>query len=502
MHRSWVASGMAVLVCLGCAGQRMHYDYARVADSRRADMEAAPASNAGAVSVPTDSSAPQLHGQGARDRIAARELSLSDCIELALAANPDIGVAVARIRQSEAILAEAKAPFLPSLSTRTEILGADSPSLYLFKSVDSRTLVPGSDFNYPGTFGSVETGVTLRYNLYNGGRDRLRRWMAATGRELRGLGLQETRNSLTASVIHTFYDIQAQTQMVDTTKISIRTVRAQYDETKVKMDLGSALRSDVLSLKVRLAEAEERMIRAVNARGRTLAALANLLGEDADSELSLVAESSAGWSVGEIPEEYELAVAEAMAKRPELLQARRMVENAAMDVASKWRGYLPRADGAARVYWTSTDFEYVAERHNWFAGVTLSWDLFQGGSRKAQLARARSVQDEMLHADRKAALDIQLDVKTAYLRIDGSRARLDVAEASVEQAEESLSLVRSQYEAGTATITRYLEAELMATQARMRRTSALFDLKKARADAARAMGWLAAPRDVGEGRDR
>jgi len=379
------------------------------------------------------------------------------------------------------------------------VLGGDSPSLHLFKQIDSRTLDPTGDFNFPGTFGSIETGLTLRYNLYNGGRDRLRRWMASTGRDLRQLGLMEARNSLTASVIHAFYDIQAQTEMVATTKISVRTVRAQYDESSAKMELGSALRSDVLSLKVRLAEAEERVIRATNAKKLTLAALANLLGEDADSELSLVADESGEWTAGEIPEQYELAVAEALATRPELLQARKVVERAAMQVDSTWRAYLPRADGAARVYWTSTDFDYDADLHNWFAGVTLSWDLFAGGSRQAQVTRARSVLDEMLHADRKAALAVQLDVKTAYLRIDESRARLEVAEATVEHADESLSLVRSQYEAGTATITRYLEAELMATRARMRRTSALYDLKKARADSARAMGWLAEVRDPGEG---
>lgn len=502
MGRTWVVCGVVALTaCLGCASQRARYDYESVAPARRSQTETA--STRPAVDVPREperSSEPSP-GRDVGQQSGERALSLADCIELALAANPDIGVAVSRIRQSEAILDEAKASFLPTLSTRTEILGADSPSLFLFKSVDSRTLPAASDFNYPGTFGSIETDLAVRYNLYNGGRDQLRRWMAATGRDLRQLGLQEARNSLTASVIHAFYDIQAETERVSTAEVSVQTVRAQYNETKAKMDLGSALRSDVLSLKVRLAEAEERVIRSVNARKLTLAALANLVGEDADTELSLIAEESAQFPTGEIPELYELAVAEAMAKRPELLQARHRVENAAMDVSSKWRGYLPRADGAARVYWTSTDFDYRAQRRNWFAGVTLSWDLFEGGSRRAQVARARSVLDEMLHADRKAALAIQLDVKTAYLRIDGSRARLDVTEASVEQAEESLSLVRSQYEAGTATITRYLEAELMATQAKMRRTSALYDLKKARADAARAMGWLAVAADAGEGGD-
>ena len=514
MHHLGIAAAIVALVGLGCAVSRAKYDYAEIARARRIEAQPAnfqhsadftpsgaatgapvPESRPPAELSPKPSSASEASARSTPEPPRPgfdRELSLTDCIELALEANPDIGVAVARIRHAEAILDEARAPFLPVLSTSTEILGADSPSLYLFKTIDSRTFSSGTDFNYPGTFGSIETGVTLRYNLYNGGRDRLRRWMAATGRDLSQLGLQEARNSLAASVIQTFFTIQAQTEMVATTRLSVRTVRARYEETRAKMELGSALRSDVLSLKVRLAEAEERVIRAVNSRLLSISALANLLGEDADARISLGADEDDGWLPADLPEQYEVAVAEAMARRPELLQARRIVERAAMDVDSRWLAYLPRADAGARVYWTSTDFDYSGDRRNWFAGVTLSWDLFDGGSRKAQVDQARSVLDEMLSADRKMALSVQLDVKTAYLRMEEARARLGVAEATVEQAAESLMLVRSQYEEGTATITRFLETELMVTQARMRRTSAQYDLKRSRADAARTMGWLAA----------
>jgi outer membrane protein TolC len=106
----------------------------------------------------------------------------------------------------------------------------------------------------------------------------------------------------------------------------------------------------VLSLKVRLAEAEERVIRAVNSRLLSISALANLLGEDADARISLGADEDDGWLPADLPEQYEVAVAEAMARRPELLQARRIVERAAMDVDSRWLAYLPRADAGARVY--------------------------------------------------------------------------------------------------------------------------------------------------------
>ena len=133
---------------------------------------------------------------------------------------------------------------------------------------------------------------------------------------------------------------------------------------------------------------------------------------------------------------------------------------------------------------------YDRDRENWTIAVLLSWDLFTGLSTGASRKKAAAQLEEMLAADRKTILALKLDVKTAYLRIAGAKARLKVAEASVAQAEESLSLVKKQYEGGSATITRYLEAELARNHARINATSAFYDREKALADAARALGIL------------
>jgi outer membrane protein TolC len=57
-------------------------------------------------------------------------------------------------------------------------------------------------------------------------------------------------------------------------------------------------------------------------------------------------------------------------------------------------------------------------------------------------------------------------------------------------------LVRQQYDGGSADITRYLEAELAFSRAKMRETSAYFDREKARAQIARAIGYWTGNRGV------
>ena len=102
-------------------------------------------------------------------------LPLKEAVRIALRNNPDMDMAIARIRQSEAMIDEAMAAFWPFISVYGEYLQGDAPSAYLFKTIDQRMLPPDVDFNYPGWFENYEIGGRVRWNLFNGGRDLLRK---------------------------------------------------------------------------------------------------------------------------------------------------------------------------------------------------------------------------------------------------------------------------------------------------------------------------------------
>ena len=135
--------------------------------------------------------------------------------------------------------------------------------------------------------------------------------------------------------------------------------------------------------------------------------------------------------------------------------------------------------------------DYDFDEENWTAGILFSWEIFEGFRTRADEHEAQAIFEEMLHRDRKTTLAVELEVKTAYLGLTDARARLEVARQRVANADESLKLVGHQYEGGSATVTRYLEAELARNQARMSQAAAFYDREKAVADIARAIGYLA-----------
>ncbi|MFH1491639.1 MAG: TolC family protein [Pseudomonadota bacterium] len=416
----------------------------------------------------------------------AGPLSIMEAIEISLKNNPDIEMAVARITRSAALIDEAMAAFWPHLSVYGETIQGNAPSAYLFKTIDQRELPSRINFNDPGWFENVELGLQGRMNLFNGGRDILRRKMAETGLHVQELDRQSVENALIASVIQTFYNNLAAGDYISIARESVTTVEKQLGVMRFRYEAGAALKSDVLSLEVRLAQAREDLVRSENNFSLTVAALANLLGLDPDTSLSL----KEGEKVpGHLPADYRSGLVQALADRAELEKVRQEIIRSRMALDQVRSEYLPRLDALGKVYADDPGLDFDRERENWTIGLLLNWDFFTGNSTRTRENQAKAVLQEMMALDRKTILSVQLDLKTAYLRLEEARARTAVTEASVAQAEESLRLVKIQYEGGSANITRYLDAELARNMARIRATAAYHDREKAKADVGRALGF-------------
>jgi outer membrane protein len=198
----------------------------------------------------------------------------------------------------------------------------------------------------------------------------------------------------------------------------------------------------------------------------------------------------------EVPGDAISALDYALLNRPELASVREKLRQSKMAVDAARAGYLPQLDILTRYYVDNPDMRYSSNRDNWTAGLYLNWKIFDGFATKGQRAEALSQLREALAADRKTLLAVKFDVKKAYLNLDEAEQRLRVATSNVKTAEETYQLVKRQYEGGSANVTRYLEAELAYSRARMHETSAYFDREKARAQIARSIGYWTGSHDT------
>ncbi len=420
-------------------------------------------------------------------------LTLPEVLEIARANNPDLLMAMARIERARAMIDKSAAPFYPQVDLYTNYLQGDAPSAYLVNTIDQRKLPPNVDFNDPGWFQNYESGVRAGINLFNGGRDSLNREMAKTSLVISQLDRDSIENQVMATAIGAYYDILAAARFISVAEASMETTRAQLRTMEVRYRSGGALKSDVLSLQVRVAEIEEILVQGHNRERLAKAALAEILGVEPNIALQV---QEAPASAVDIPLNPLAALEFAIDHRPDLASVREQLRRSKMAVDASRAGYLPQLDFMTGYYAADPEMKYSIDRANWTAGLFLNWKIFDGFTTKSDRAEALSQLQENLAADRKALLAVKFDVKRAYLNLAEAEARLAVASANVATARETHQLVRQQYDGGSADITRYLEAELAFSRAKMRETSAYFDREKARAQIARAIGYWTGNRGV------
>lgn len=420
---------------------------------------------------------------------SALQLTIDEAIATALASNPDMEMAAARILESQAMVKESRAAFWPSLQLYTEVLRADAPSVHAFKRLDQRQLpLVNFDFNEPGTFQNFESGMAARLNLFKGGGDLLGARMARNELKIRELDRDAVRNDLVASAIGAYFNVLAARDYVEIAEQSVKTVEAQLRNVRVRFEGGSALKSELLSMEVRLAQVREERIRAGNRHQLSLAALTHVLGLDGNPRLELSADS---WTPPPIPPAIEGGLAVALDNRPELLRVREEAHSAQMGVDRERASYVPSVDLQLKAYVDDENMRYDADRGNWVAGVLMTWDVFTGFSTGARVDQARARLARIRAMDRKTLQAVELDVRQAYFLYSEARARLEVSRGAAAQAQEALRLVEIEYEKGSASIVRYLDAELSNNALRVAETAALYDFRRAHAEVARALGHFA-----------
>jgi outer membrane protein len=96
----------------------------------------------------------------------------------------------------------------------------------------------------------------------------------------------------------------------------------------------------------------------------------------------------------------------------------------------------------------------------------LQFDLFDGGSKRAHIAREKAAQ-ERAAAMRDAYRDeIRLEVRRAYYEYDAARQQVEVARGAIAQADESLRINQNRYDGGLSTVSDLLQVEEAAHRAK------------------------------------
>ncbi len=238
--------------------------------------------------------------------------------------------------------------------------------------------------------------------------------------------------------------------------------RVPYDLTKAQVDLGNARLNEIRTRNaLRVAEAQ----------------LANAIG---------LAEVAA-WTPAEAPPLppftllFDEAWEEARKNQPALAAALARELGAKHFVDAQIAALLPSINFSAGYSASGLTFPLT---WNWSLGPSLSWILFDGFNNYYSIDEAAANLRSARASKAEVEQQVWLEVRSAYVSLEGAKERLDLTALIVRQAEQNLNLIQGRYEVGRATAVELTDAQVALATARADRVQARADY-----DTAIALLW-------------
>jgi len=427
--------------------------------------------------------------KAAPEKSIVQSFTLDQAIDHALINNPDLQIATERISQAEAQLGVALSAFYPQVTAKVGYDHSNNPAQVFSMIVAQRDFDANSinNINNPGYRQNFRPEIIGKLSLFRGGQDYQNSKAAELGISAAEFERSTVRNALIEAVTASYYAYLAAQEAHKVAQDSISAIADELKQTKLRYEAGTVLKSDVLSLEVKSAEAQEAQIRAANGIELAKTGIAILLGLSADQAFT-VASAASMLPEPKLTASFNDLLELAMTQRPEIKAAANQVEISQSRVKSEQGAYLPKADAYVSYGQNSQSPGFSSSKDNVTAGVSVEMDLFSGLETKNRVSAAERKAAEARETERKTKLTIEQEVKVASLKLEEALARIRVTEASVAAADEALRLVNEQRRAETVTVTRYIEVEVARNKAHSNTIAAHYDALSAEAALKKAVG--------------
>jgi outer membrane protein len=410
----------------------------------------------------------------------ARSVTLDECLSQALAGSPALEAAVQRAASAEAAIGQARSAWYPQVRVGANYARTDNPPQAFMMVLNQRSLSLDGDFNQPDDTENLRLSALAMWRLWDSGRRSMDNRMAALAAKAQKSLLAAAHSDLAHQVTRAYYGVLQASAFVAVQDESVRTIEESLRVAGERFAAGSAVKTDVLNLEVRLAEANEERIRARNAHQLAIAALNTAIGSEAVQATDTLAAPVT------LPDLPGAPSDQAIDQRGELQAARAMTQVREAGWKKAGREYGPTLNAFGSYDWdsdVSSDFE-----NSYFAGIAAELDVFDGFRRPSGTRSARAEYLATRADEQRVRDQLALDLRQAVLQVTEARERLDVAEKSVASAEEALRITRERYEQGAADITELLTAQVGLTATNTRRVGARYDYLIALSNRRRAEG--------------
>ncbi len=386
----------------------------------------------------------------------AKELSLSKCVEIALAKNLKLIEAELKKKATGLQANASLKDMLPRLSTSYSYLGSrDASTITIY---DNPVRISSHD-NY-------DWQIILTQPIFQGGRLLNSYKIASINYDISKMQLAKVKNDLVLQVKEAYYSILQAQKITEENQAAVKRLKAHLMDAEGFYEVGLIAKNDLLQSQLELAQARQNLISARHDLELAKAGLNRLLRQNLDTPVVLAGKLE---ETDTLPDLHQIEI-KALSLRPEIRAGKLAVAEAEKRLKVAKSGYWPQVDLTATYEKrgiTPDVSDYPFGDHD-MAQILLNvtWELWAWGQTRDQVQAADYLLQSSLRALDEVKDSVALEVKTAWLKFKEAKANIDVAKAALAHAQENFRLNTQRYKEQLATSTDVLDAQALLTRAR------------------------------------
>lgn len=382
---------------------------------------------------------------------AAKQWSLRDCIDYALANN--IKLQKAKIQEYSALedVKQSQSALLPSLnlSTSQDVNYTPWPQQGRATVADGYVQSSVDKVYYNGSY-----SLMGNWTVWNGNKNRNNVKLNKLAVEQARLDSATTANSVLEQIAQLYVQILYSNEAISVTKESLKTSQTNEQRGKTMVEVGKMSRADLAQLTAQRAQDEYAIVEAESNLRNYKRQLKELLQITNDEEFDVAVPSTTDdMALEAVPALNDVYTA-SLEQRPEIKNAKLGIESSDLGIKVAKAGRMPTVSLNAGVT-TSTssmgDNAWGTQMKNNFSlggGVTVSIPLFDNRQTKTAVNKAKLQKQSYL-------LDLQDKQTTLYSTIENywlqavtNQNKFKAARVSTESAQASYELLSEQFKQG------------------------------------------------------
>jgi outer membrane protein TolC len=303
------------------------------------------------------------------------------------------------------------------------------------------------------------------------------------GESIARFNLKDARDLVVLATGNAYLQAIAGAARVETAQAQVESAKALYQKALAQQQAGVAPAIDTLRAQVEYQTRQQQLIAATNDFAKQKISLARVVGLAIGQEFELA--DKVPYRAFPMPD-LETSLQRAYSLRSDYKAARERLVAAQLERSAATAGYFPTLDMAANFGEIGPAPGDVLPTY--MVAATLNIPIFQGGKVHGDVLKAeaslRQAQAQM--ADVRALID--QDIRNALLDLKSSADQVEVAQSSVNLAEQALTQSRDRFAAGVTDNLEVVQAQEAVASAHESLISSLYLHNLAKVSYARALG--------------